>query len=208
MIELRENLAELLTREFRLAHLVTIELDEVSIYLTDAGHDVTYGGVVYQSGMLRKVPAIEVNGEVRVGEVSLQLSAVTGETTALFYQHGWMNRKLTIQRAYFEPDMTAVGAVKLYEGFLTGKSGEESLEKASLTLKVASVWADFSAVRGRRTNLKSQQMHHPDDFGFEFCGTVQLDMDWGQKSKSTPSNSGGGAAGGGRRPGEIPVQPH
>lgn len=201
MIELSVELANLLEREHITAHLLTIYLDNSPIYLTDAPHDVTYAGTTYQGGLLERVPNFEINGEIKVGESSFVLSAVNSELTALFLQAPWLNRKVELRRAYFKPDFTLVGAMQIWQGLLTARNGVESSNKATMTLKAASVWADFAASRGRRTNHESQQIHHPGDRGFEFCGVVQSDLDWGQKSLSGsgPVGGGGGSRGGGER---------
>ncbi len=196
MINLSNALRELLSREHVTAHLLRVDLDSASIYLTDAPHDITYGGITYQGGILQKVPSFNINGEVKVGDSTFTLNSVSSDITALFFQQPWINRPVSVHRLFLELDMTPVSAINVWQGLLTDKGGDESTTGADLVLTAASVWADFSAERGRRTNHNSQQIHFPGDNGFEFCGTVQNNLDWGQKSKSS-SSSGGGSRGGG-----------
>ena len=195
MIELSAQFTDLLEREHYFAHFLRIEFDDVTLYLTDAPHDITHGGVVYQSGFWHKAPAFDVNGEVRVGQTTFNLTDVTTEITALLFQNKWLNRQVVVERAYFELDWSPVATIELWRGLLNENGGDISPTSAKQNLKAASQWADYSASRGRRTNSKSQQIFFPTDKGFDFCGQVQNDIDWGQKSKSSGTASGGGSGG-------------
>ena len=48
-------------------------------------------------------------------------------------------------------------------------------------MSIASHWADFSKVEGRKTNTGSQQIFFPTDKGMEFAGLTVQDILWGKK---------------------------
>lgn len=194
MSNLTPQLRELLERDHSKAHLLTILLDDANIYLTDAAHDITYGGVTYQSGILQGIPNFEVTGDVKVGDSTFTLNATNSDIAALFFHKQWINRHVVLHRVYFDLDMKTVGAINLWQGLLTNKGGDEESNSATLSLTAASAWADFKASRGRRTNHNSQQIYHPGDNGFIFAGTLQDKIDWGQKSKSGAAAYGGGGS--------------
>ena len=197
MLDLSPELEQLLAGPYKKAGLVQIEFEDVTVHLTDAAHDIEYGGVVYRSGFLSKLPNFNTNGEVKVGDVSFTLNTANNALTAIGFQRKWINRPITFSRAYFKNDMTLVAVLVRWRGLLSDKDGQETTSKGIQNLKAASVWADFEARRGRRTNHQSQQIHHPGDRGFEFSGRVVSNLDWGQKNKS---EQGGSSRNGGSQP--------
>ncbi|MBD1583504.1 hypothetical protein [Pseudoalteromonas sp. S16_S37] len=198
MINLSSKLKKALESGHSYAHLLHIDFPSSGLRFTDAGYDVQAHGATYKSGVWSKAPDIEVMGEPKIGEITIKLHANNSDISAIFFNSNWLNLPVSIYRIYFDNDMTLVGDVKIWDGLLSGKSGRESQKEASLDLKAASIWADFEAASGRKTNDESQKLHFPDDNGFEFCGVLIKDIPWGKKG-ATPAPLGGVGRGGGNQ---------
>ena len=68
----------------------------------------------------------------------------------------------------------------LFDGKITGYQIKESEKTASLAIIVASMFADFERLNGRKTNPASQKIHFPDDEGFQYSAAIVKDMKWGR----------------------------
>ncbi|WP_149983272.1 hypothetical protein [Pseudoalteromonas rhizosphaerae] len=191
MINLNPQLKALLQQPHETALLLTIHFT-TPLHLTNCGASLTYGGAEYVSGFWSgNGVSIEQQGSPKIGEVPITLTATDSAITALFFTENWLNIPVTIKKAWFNNQGKVAGAATLFKGNLVDKGGEESTNAAKLTLKAASVWADFEAARGRKTNLKSQQIYYPTDMGLEFSGTVITDIPWGREG-STPAITSSG----------------
>lgn len=191
MISLNPALKTLLQGPHETALLLTIHFN-TPLYLTNSGASLTYNGAKYISGFWSGGGvSIEQQGSPKIGEVPITLNAIDSAITALFFTEKWLNTPVTIQKAWFNSQGQVAGAATLFKGDLVDKGGEENINTAKTTLKAASIWADFEAARGRKTNLKSQQLFYPQCKGMEFSGTVITDIPWG-RAGSTPASAGGG----------------
>lgn len=192
MINLSDELVAILSAPHTTAQLLTIELD-TNLNLTNAGAHLTFGGVEYRAGFWQAKASIQQQSSPKIGEVSLNLNSVDSAITALFFTSNWLNAPVTISKVWFNAEHQPVYKNITWRGLLTGKTGEEDKPAAKMTLKAASIWADFEAARGRKTNLKSQQIFYPNDMGLEFSGTVITDIPWGRAGTSPLSSGGAGA---------------
>lgn len=183
MINLPAELIAILSAPHTHAHTLTIELD-TNLTLTNAGAHIVHGGVKYQAGFWQSKASIEQQSSPKIGEINIELSTVDSAMTALFFTSNWLNAPVTISKLWFNAAGQVAYNTTLWKGLLSGKSGEEGENTAKLTLKAASIWADFEAARGRKTNLKSQQLFYPTCKGMEFSGTVITDIPWGRDGKS------------------------
>jgi len=68
----------------------------------------------------------------------------------------------------------------LFKGRIESFSINETLNNSRVNVSIASHWSDFSKVEGRKTNTGSQQLHFPDDLGFEFASQTVQDIKWGR----------------------------
>ncbi len=184
MINLPAALISALTGAHHQVTLLTLHLDDAPLYFTDRDADVVYGGVTYRAGVFFDPSEIEYTAEPKVNEITLRLDASQADIHALFMHAKWLNRKVSVAHAYYSVDAELLGVITVWSGLLVGKSGDEQLERASLSLKAASIWADFSATRGRKTNQASQKIHYPNDNGFEYSGRIISDVPWGRAGQS------------------------
>lgn len=190
MINLPDELVTILSKPHTTAHFLTIDLD-TPLHLTSAGAHIAYGGVEYRAGVWDAKVSMKQQSSPKIGEISLVLNSVDSAITALFFTSKWLNAPVTISKVWFNDAGQVAFKTTLWKGLLSGKNGEESATTAKLTLKAASIWADFEAARGRKTNLKSQQLFFPTCFGMEFSGTVITDIPWGREGAATVTTSSG-----------------
>ena len=61
-----------------------------------------------------------------------------------------------------------------------GYSIQETDTTATVTMTVASQFADFERANGRKTNPASQQIHFSDDQGMNFSAQIVKDLKWGR----------------------------
>ncbi|MBB1307299.1 hypothetical protein [Pseudoalteromonas sp. SR43-5] len=193
MIDLPAELIAILSGPHTTAQLISIDL-ETPLNLTNAGAHINYGGVEYRAGFWQAKASITQQSSPKIGEINIDLNTIDSAITALFFASNWLNAPVTISKVWFNEQNQPVYKTITWRGLLTGKTGEEDKNDAKITLKAASVWADFEASRGRKTNLKSQQVYYPNDRGMEFSGTVITDIPWGREGSSPLSTSGGGGA--------------
>lgn len=179
MLNLTPAQKALLADEHSYANLLTIKLPSGFLRFTDTPHDIEFGAK-YLSGIWLKCPSFQVDGKPKINEVNFKLSAVSPEIHAAFFNQNWINRRLKVQRLFFDREMKVLLALNMWEGLLINREGKENVGEAVLELSAASKWADFKAARGRRTNEASQQLFFPNDRGFEFSGIVRKDIPWGK----------------------------
>lgn len=189
MIDLPAELIAILSKPHTTAHMLSIELSPV-LNLTNAGAHINHGGIEYRAGYWKNNASIEQQSSPKIGEVKLELASVDSTITALFFTQNWLNVPVTISKAWFNDAGQVAFKVVVWRGMLSGKEGEEGKNEAKLTLKAASIWADFSASRGRKTNLKSQQLFQPYCRGMEFSGTIITDIPWGRAGTPPPVSGG------------------
>ena len=183
MINLPTELVAILSGPHTTAQLLTIEL-ETDLHLTNAGAHIHYGGIEYRAGFWQAKASITQQSSPKIGELNLDLNTVDSAMTALFFTSNWLNAPVIISKVWFNSDHQPAYKTEIWRGQLTGKSGTEKKDEGKMILKAASIWADFEAARGRKTNLKSQHVYYPNDMGFEFSGTVITDIPWGREGSS------------------------
>jgi hypothetical protein len=192
MINLSPALLTALREPHYQVSLLTLHLDDGALYFTDREQAVQYGGATYLAGVFFDPPEIEYTAEPKVNEITLRLDAAQADIHALFMHAKWLNRQVSLAHAYYNQSGDLLDVITVWSGLIVGKSGDEALDRATLSLKAASIWADFSATRGRKTNQASQQIHYPNDKGFEYSGRIISDVPWGRAGQTGAAATGAG----------------
>lgn len=175
-------ITELAKDNFRLCHLVHFALSS-DIYITDYGHDLSYGGNTYlASDSLLAIASPQETQELRVGQINVTLSAAEQSFVSIFLNQNWINREATISRAVISASGTVIGApIVVFNGQITQFQIDEGGDKSDVTVALASHWADFDKKAGRFTNNNSQQYFFDGDLGFEYAANTVKDLKWGRK---------------------------
>ncbi len=120
--------------------------------------------------------------DLRVNAIDLTLSAVDTTTTTQLMNNDFIDKRVVIYRALLNNDLsfTAQDIWMIFDGFITGYAIKESQATSTVTITVASQFADFERTNGRRTNPASQNIHFPDDRGLDFAPELKEDIKWGR----------------------------
>lgn len=174
------TLAALASDSFRFCHLISIDFD-TAVYVTDYTHDVTNGGNTYEAGgHLISIPDPQENRELRVGAITIQLSAVSKEYLSIFLNGNWFNREVVLKKAIIGDDGQVVGdPITIFQGLISQFQLDEA-DTSEIAVQVASHWADFERKSGRLTNNNSQQYFFAGDLGMEFAANTVKDIKWGR----------------------------
>ena len=164
-----------------MCHLLEIHLSSTS-YITDAGHDISYGGNSYQaSSHFLNVQTVKESAELRVGSTKLILSGVEQSFVSAFLSSGYVSSQVRILRAFLDTNNVIVGApVLIYDGRINGYNVKDTMDTSVIELDVASHWSDFEKRSGRKTNSNSQGLFFPSDKGFDFAANIVKDLKWGR----------------------------
>lgn len=169
------------TDNFRLANLVKIEFAQ-SVLFTDYAHDLVDGGETYvATGHPLAMASPKETRELRVNTISLTVSAVDQSYVSIFLTSDWINRRVLVKRAVISDSGSIVGdSIVVFDGLLSQFQINDEEDTSSLTMNVASHWADFERKAGRFTNNNSQQFFFSGDLGMEFSANSVKDIRWGR----------------------------
>lgn len=181
MIQVSTAVANALFGDHGFAHLLKIEFTIGPVCFTDAGYDITYGGVTYQAnGLLLGMDPPKFTSELRVGEVSISFGAADQSVLSLLLNTSQINRYVHVYRVILDASLQVIPEpILLHSWLITDVSVSSDRNEAEVSISMASEWADFEAPRGRRTTDASQRRFYPNDRGFEYSGQVKKEIKWG-----------------------------
>ena len=169
---------ELAKDSFRMATLVSIDLTQ-TYFMTDWQHDLSYGGDTYESsGHLLSVGSVSESQDIGSSELDIELSGKNQTFVSLFLNSNtdWMNSQVSIVRVVINDSGAVIGHAAEHKGHISSFA----IKGDNVLVTIASHWADFERVTGRRTNDKSQQAHYPGDTGLEYASEIKKDIKWGR----------------------------
>ena len=165
---------ELAKGSFTMANLVTISLD-TTFYYTDAIHDLTESGNVYlANGFLLGMGQVSETKEMNLGNMSLTISAVNQTIVSEVLTNGYLNKKVTIKRAFLDSsnDLISANAVYTYYlGSISGMSIVDSTSTSEIQFSLNNHWSSFGKIAGRITTPDSQHQFYSPDVGFDYMAS-------------------------------------
>ena len=125
---------------------------------------------------------ITESSDLRINQLIMNFTAVETTTLALLLNNDYINTRVVIHRVLLDNDysFTSDDVFTLFDGKITGYQIKETDKTATLAIVVASMFADFERLNGRKTNPASQKIHFPDDEGFQYSAAIVKDMKWGR----------------------------
>ena len=161
------------------------------LYFTSTNIDIDYdsetapdsGTNTYLAqGQFLRFSNITESSDIRVGQLDMTFTAVDTTTVSLLINNEYMNKRVVIYRAVLADDysFTSDDVFTVFDGIIMGYSIQETAESATVTVTVASQFADFERTNGRKTNPASQQVHFPTDKGMDFSAQIVKDLKWGR----------------------------
>ena len=181
---------KLAARSVFAADLIELHLS-TPLYFTSTNIDIdfdsdtapTTGSNTYLAqGQFLFFSNITESSDLRVGQIDMTFTAVDTTTVALLINNEFMNKRVVIYRAVLdnEYNFTSDDVFTVFDGNIMGYSINETNETATVTITVASQFADFERTNGRRTNPASQNVHFANDRGMDFSPEIIQDLKWGR----------------------------
>jgi len=173
----------LATNNFRLATLLEINVGSATYYMTDYGVELTDTNtrVYNDSADIIEIDGITESGALKVNSFTLTLSGANQVFIAAFLQNDYIDKEVVVKRAIVDGDDLVVDSFVFFVGRIVTYSITDTERESTISIDIASHWADFEKVKNRRTNLNSQQMYFPNDIGFEYASKIVKDLKWGRK---------------------------
>tara|TARA_B100000965_G_scaffold320970_1_gene282131 strand:+ start:815 stop:1396 length:582 start_codon:yes stop_codon:yes gene_type:complete len=160
-------------------------------YLTTAPINITFdsasapdsGANTYLAqGQFLQFSQVAESSDIRINQLIMTFTAVDTTTLALLLNDDYINTRVVIYRALLDDDyaFTSDDVFTLFDGKITGYQIREEETTSTIQIIVASMFADFERVNGRKTNPASQKLHFPDDEGMQYSASIVKDMKWGR----------------------------
>ena len=161
------------------AFLVELNLSS-TIRLTDWYTNVIYDSNSYEAGgSFLQVDSTTETGQLQVDEINLGFSNITNEVRSLVQDGAFTDKTVDIYIAYFNENETIVGAINFFSGQIRNIAIQENINDSTLSMTVASHWANWNLTKGRHFSDESQQSFSSGDKGMEFATQVKSDVRWG-----------------------------
>jgi len=149
---------------------------------TDHYKDITYDGNTYSaSSLFLKVSDISESSEVEVGNISLEFTGADQTIVSLFLSSNYMDREVEVYKGFMDANQSLIAnPFLLFKGRIESFNLDEDLNNSDVQIVVASHWADFDKIKGRKTNTNSQQLYFTGDVGFDYASQTVQDIKWGR----------------------------
>ena len=161
------------------AFLVELNLSS-TIRLTDYYTNIVFDSNTYEAGgSFLTVDATAETGQLQVDEINIGFSNITDQVRSLVQSGAFTDKEVEVHLAYFDANEAIVGAINYFTGQVRNVSIAETIDDSTLTLVVASHWANWNLTKGRHFSDESQQTFSSGDKGMEFATQVKEDVRWG-----------------------------
>ena len=177
-------------RQIFVADLIELQLSTPQ-YLTTTNIDIDYdsstapdaGTNTYLAqGQFLAYGNIVESADLRISSIDMTFTAVDTTTIALLMSNDYIDKRVVIYRAILDEDysFTSDDIWLMFDGAVTAYGIKETENTATVTITIASQFADFLRKNGRRTNPASQNIHFSSDKGMDFSPQIVKDIKWGR----------------------------
>jgi len=177
-------------RQIFVADLIELQLSTPQ-YLTTTNIDIDYdsstapdaGTNTYLAqGQFLAYGNIVESADLRISSIDMTFTAVDTTTIALLMSNDYIDKRVVIYRAILDEDysFTSDDIWLMFDGAVTAYGIKETENTATVTITIASQFADFLRKNGRRTNPASQNIHFSSDKGMDFSPQIVKDIKWGK----------------------------
>jgi len=180
-------IAELLADKCQPCHLIQIQYDAETIYLTDAYKTISWGGNDYIAlGHFIEFSDIEESARFQVSSISASLTISDESKVRLseFLTYSYIDRLVLIYKAFLSTtdDSLVANPFLIFKGRIDSPVLKENPEKGEsiLSVTISNHFSDFEKVTGRFTNHECQQIWFPGDNGFEYASEIIRELKWGR----------------------------
>ena len=177
-------------RQIFVADLIELQLSTTQ-YLTTSNIDIDYdsstapdaGTNTYLAqGQFLDYGNIVESADLRISSIDMTFTAVDTTTIALLMSNDYIDKRVVIYRSILDEDNLFTSDViwLMFDGTVTAYTIKETEYTATVTITIASQFADFLRKYGRRTNPASQNIHFSSDKGMDFSPQIVKDIKWGK----------------------------
>ena len=177
-------------RQIFVADLIELQLSTPQ-YLTTTNIDIDYdsstapdaGTNTYLAqGQFLAYGNIVESADLRISSIDMTFTAVDTTTIALLMSNDYIDKRVVIYRAILDEDysFTSDDIWLMFDGTVTAYTIKETENTATVTITIASQFADFLRKNGRRTNPASQNIYFSSDKGMDFSPQIVKDIKWGR----------------------------
>ena len=173
-------IAELATNKLNPVELIYLGIS-TGTYYTDHFSNLTFNGNTYTSSSLFLGSSeVQETADVSVNNLTLKFSGADTTIISLLLNNDYMNKPANLYRGFLDDSGTLIAdPFLLFEGRIANFSLEENATTSSINIIIASHWADFEKVQGRRTSENSQKLLFSTDKGMEFASQTAQKIKWG-----------------------------
>lgn len=168
------------TDGFELATLIEFSFS-TPIRITDWHTDLEYDGNTYSSNDVLSVDDAKETAELRVNEITINLSGVDQTFIATFFNRDYIGIKCYVRRQVMVAGVAQGAPITTFIGQISSFEVAEDDGSSEVAIGVASHWKDFERAEGRWTNPQSQKRFFPSDEGFKFAKDATREMYWGRR---------------------------
>lgn len=174
-------ITELATNKLNPVELVYLGLSSGSYY-TDHYKTIIYDGNSYlSSSLFLSNSESSESSEVSVSNLVIKFSGADQTIISLFLNNDYMDKRAWVYRGFLDENQALINyPFLLFDGRIENLSIEEDETNSVVSISVASHWADFDKIKGRKTNTNSQKLHFPTDVGFDYASQTAKDIKWGK----------------------------
>jgi len=174
-------ITELATDKLNPVDLVYIGVS-TGYYYTDHYKNISFGGNTYQaSTLLLGVSEASETSEVSVNDLVLKFSGADQTMISLFLNYDYMNKQAFVYRGFLDANQTLISdPFLLFDGRIENFNITETDNTSEVAISIASHWADFDKIAGRKTNTNSQKLYFSTDKGFDFASQSVKEIKWGR----------------------------
>jgi len=176
-------------RGVHIADLIELHLS-TPVYFTSTNINIAYNSptapdsgtnTYLAQGQFISFDTVTEASDLRVGTIDLTFTAVDTTTLALLLNSEYMNKRVVIYRVVLGDDysFSTSDVYTIFDGKITSYGIQEQDRSATVKITVASLFADFERINGRKTNPTSQQLIFAGDKGLDFSPQIVKDIKWG-----------------------------
>jgi len=173
-------IAEIATNKLNPVELVYLGI-ATGTYYTDHYKSIVFGGNTYvASSLFLGSSQVEETSDVAVNSLTLKFSGADQTIISLLLNNVYMNKPAKIYRGFLDDSQALIAdPFLLFDGRISTFTLEENATTSTVNISIASHWADFEKVSGRRTADNSQKLYFPTDKGMEFASKTAQRIKWG-----------------------------
>lgn len=180
-----DTLAQVNAPRHNVAHLAILEFDGMTVRISDSFRDIVWEENTYPAcGDMTGFDAVQETSDIQVNSITAGLAGVNQEYLAELFSLNYLDRPISIYRAYLDDAGDIIGEpVLLFEGRINEPTVQDDPSNDGqfmVAIKADSIWTDFDQTNGLRTNDNSHQRVFTGDKGFEFAAQILDQIKWGR----------------------------